>query len=108
MYSTVEDLLKFDNAISPTSYFRHNRIDDLPKKHLIMLLWIWYVDGYGIFNSKFVYRPGGTWFDLQWIHMLDNKKKYYRIQYRCNLYEMSEQLYLISTGKKNYYPKFKK
>jgi hypothetical protein len=35
MYSTVEDLLKFDNAISITSYFRkHNRIDDLPKKTL--------------------------------------------------------------------------
>jgi hypothetical protein len=87
MYSTVEDLLKFDNAISLTSYFRkHNRIDDLPKKTLDNVAFgFWYADGYGIFNSKFVYRPGGILGSTSnWIHMLDNKKSIIIQQYRCN------------------------
>jgi hypothetical protein len=86
------------------SYFRkHNRIDDLPKKTLDNVAFgFWYADGYGIFNSKFVYRPGGilgstsigsTCLTIKKVLSLFNTDA-------TNLYEMSEQLYLISTGQK--------
>jgi CubicO group peptidase (beta-lactamase class C family) len=114
MYSTVEDLLKFDNAIFNYKLLSKNTTELMisPKKTLDNVAFgFWYADGYGIFNSKFVYRPGGILGSTSnWIHMLDNKKSIivFSNTDATNLYEMSEQLYLISTGQKITIPNLKK
>ena len=63
----------------------------------------WFADGYGVFSTKFVYRPGGILgSNTNWIHTLDNNKSIivFSNTNATNLYEMSEQLYLISKGEK--------
>lgn len=107
MYSTVEDLLKFDSAI-----FSHKLLSKKTTEIMIapnkalgnVALGFWFADGYGVFNSKFVYRPGGILgSNANWIHTLDSNKSIivFSNTSATNLYEMSEQLYLISKGEKS-------
>ncbi len=106
MYSTVEDLLKFDTAIFNSKLLQ-------PKTTEIMLkinadlgnvaYGFWGSDGYGNFKEKFYYRPGGILGSTaNWIHTTKNKKAIIVMSNTnaTNLFEMSEKLYLASIGKK--------
>jgi teichoic acid D-alanine hydrolase len=102
MYSTAEDLLKFNNAIF------NNRLLN-PKSTALMLTFypdlgyvaygFWGSDGYGNFNEKFYYRPGGILgATANWIHTLQTGKTVIVLSNTnaCNLFELSEKLYLES------------
>lgn len=106
MYSTVEDLLKFDTAIFDSKLLQ-------PKTTGLMLKFypalgnvaygFWGSDGYGSFAEKFYYRPGGILGSTaNWIHTVKNKKTIIVMSNTdaTNLFELSEKLYLASIGKK--------
>jgi hypothetical protein len=64
---------------------------------------VWYADGYGTFSKPFIYRTGGILGSTSnWIHTLDDKKTIivFNNTNGTNLYELSEQLYLVSKGQK--------
>ena len=114
MYSTVEDLLKFDSAI-----FNHKLLSKKTTEIMIspnraldnVAFGFWFADDYGVFDSKFVYRPGGILgSNTNWIHTLDNNKCIivFSNTNATNLYEMSEQLYLVSKGEKSTIHELKK
>lgn len=115
MYSTVEDLLTFNNGI-----FNHRLLNESttnlmikPNKQLdgAALGGLWYSDGYGTFNKPFTYRTGGLLGSCSnWINSIDDKKTIivFNNTNGTNLYEFSEQLYLVSTGQKATIPLIKK
>lgn len=100
MYSTVEDLLKFDNGIF--TYQLLNRANTAlmitPNKQLNGVAFgVWYAGGYGTFSKPFIYRTGGILGSCaNWIHTIDDKKTIivFSNTNATNLYELSEQLYL--------------
>ena len=64
MYSTVEDLLKFDQGIFKYQLLKKKTVGLMltPHKKLDnVVLGFWAADAYGAFNSKFEYRPGGIY-----------------------------------------------
>jgi len=106
MYSTAEDLLKFDTAIFSNKILQ-------PKTTELMLKFypelgytaysMWGSDGYGNFAEKFYYRTGGILgSNSNWIHTIQNKKTIIVLSNTnaTNLFELSEKLYLASIGKK--------
>jgi len=107
MYSTVEDLLTFNNAI-----FNYRLLNEAttnlmlqPNTKLggVALGGLWYSEGYGTFNKPFIYRTGGLLGSCSnWIHSIEDKKTIivFNNTNGTNLYELSEQLYLVSTGQK--------
>jgi len=107
MYSTVEDLLKFNNGIFNYTLFNESttKLIIKPNEKLdnAALSGLWYSDGYGIFNKPFTYRTGGLLGSCSnWIHSIGDKKTIivFNNTNGTNLYEFSEQLYLVSTGQK--------
>ena len=106
MYSTIEDLFKFDSAIFNYTLLSKKTTEIMiaPNRALDNVAFgFWFADGYGVFSTKFVYRPGGILgSNTNWIHTLDNNKSIivFSNTNATNLYEMSEQLYLISKGEK--------
>ncbi len=115
MYSTVEDLLKFNNAIFDYSLFNEATTALMLKPNTKLdgaaLGGLWYSDGYGIMNKPFIYRTGGLLGSCSnWIHSIDDKKTIivFNNTDGTNLYEFSEQLYLVSTGQKATTPSIKK
>lgn len=107
MYSTVEDLFKFNNGIFNHSLLNESTTNLMlkPFKELdnAALGGLWYSDGYGTFNKPFTYRTGGLLGSCSnWIHSIDDKKTIivFNNTNGTNLYEFSEQLYLVSTGQK--------
>lgn len=115
MYSTVEDLLKFNNAIFDNSLFNEATSALMLKPNTKLdgaaLGGLWYSDGYGILNKPFIYRTGGLLGSCSnWIHSIDDKKTIivFNNTDGTNLYEFSEQLYLVSTGQKATTPSVKK
>ena len=109
MYSTVEDLLKFDTGIF--NYQLLNKANTAlmlaPNKQLNDVAFgVWYASGYGIFSKPFIYRTGGILGACSnWIHTIDDKKTIivFNNTNGTNLYGMSEQLYLVSNGGKPTY-----
>jgi CubicO group peptidase (beta-lactamase class C family) len=106
MYSTVEDLLKFDNGIFENKLLSKANTDlmILPNKQLNDVAFgVWYASGYGIFSKPFIYRTGGILgASSNWIHTIDDRKSIivFSNTNATNLYALSEQLYLVSTGQK--------
>ncbi len=106
MYSTIEDLLKFDIGIFKNKLLNKSTTELMirPNEKLGNVAYgVWYAGGYGTFNKPFIYRTGGILGACSnWIHTLDNKKSImlFNNTNGTNLYEMSEQLYLVSTGQK--------
>jgi teichoic acid D-alanine hydrolase len=106
MYSTVEDLLKFDHAIF--SYQLMNKTTSelmiAPNKKLGNVAFgVWYASGYGTFSKPFIYRTGGiSGACSNWIHTIEDGKSIivFNNTNGTNLYGMSEQLYLVATGQK--------
>jgi teichoic acid D-alanine hydrolase len=106
MYSTVEDLLKFDIGIFNNQLLNKSNTELLiaPNKKLNNVAFgVWYASGYGTFSKPFIYRTGGILGSCSnWIRTIDDKKSIivFNNTNGTNLYEMSEQFYLISTGQK--------
>jgi CubicO group peptidase (beta-lactamase class C family) len=101
MYSSVEDLFKFNNGIFNYSLLNeaNTKLMLKPNKQLdgAALGGLWYSDGYGILNKPFT-------------HSIDDKKTIivFNNTDGTNLYEFSEQLYLVSKGQKATIPLIKK
>jgi CubicO group peptidase (beta-lactamase class C family) len=106
MYSTVEDLLKFDQAI-----FNHQLLKAAITQLMLspnealggVAFGVWYAAGYGTFDKPFIYRTGGILGACSnWIHSIEDKKTIivFNNTNGTNLYELSEQLYLVSKGEK--------
>lgn len=114
MYSTVEDLLTFNNALFNNTLLNDSTTNLMlePNKKLDGVAFgFWYSDGYGTFNKPFIYRTGGLLGSCSnWIHSIDDKKTIivFNNTNGTNLYELSEQLYLVSTGQKATIPLVKK
>jgi teichoic acid D-alanine hydrolase len=113
MYSTVEDLLKFDNAI-----FNYKLLNVVNTKLMLspneklngVAFGVWYAGGYGTFNKPFIYRTGGILGSCSnWIHSLEDKVSIivFNNTNGTNLYELSEQLYLASKGQMPTIPQMK-
>ena len=104
MYSTVEDLLKFDFAIFNYKILNKTNSDLLiaPNKELDNVAFgVWYANGYGAFSKPFIYRTGGIEGSCSnWIHTIEDKKSIIVLNNTdgTNLYEMSENLYRVSKG----------
>lgn len=114
MYSTVEDLLKFETGIFDNVILNKQTTELMiaPNKKLNNVAFgVWYASGYGTFSKPFIYRTGGILGSCSnWIHTIDDKKSIivFNNTNGTNLYEMSEQLYLISIGQKTKIPKVEK
>ncbi len=115
MYSTVEDLLTFNNALLNNRLLNASTTNLLlqPNKQLdgATLGGLWYSDGYGTFNKPFIYRTGGLLGSCSnWIHSMEDKKTIivFNNVNGTNLYELSEQLYRVSTGQKPTIPSYEK
>jgi teichoic acid D-alanine hydrolase len=106
MFSTAEDLLRFDSGIFNYKLLNKATTELMiaPNKKLDNVAFgVWYANGYGIFSKPFIYRTGGILGACSnWIHTIDDNRSIivFNNTNQTNLYEMSEQLYLISTGQK--------
>lgn len=111
MFSTAEDLLKFDTAIFNYKVLDKSTTELMlsPNKTLNNVAFgVWYASGYGVFNSPFIYRTGGILGACSnWIHTFEDKKSIIVLNNTngTNLYEMSEQFYRVSTGQKTTFKK---
>ncbi len=106
MYSTVEDLLKFDNGIFSNKLLNKSTTELMlkPNRNLNNVAFgVWYAEGYGTFNKPFIYRTGGILGSCSnWIHTIDDNKTIivFNNTNGTNLYEMSEQLYSVKNKQK--------
>ncbi len=105
MYSTVEDLLKFDTAIFTNKLLKPQTTELMLKTYPNLgnvAYGFWGSDGFGNFAEKFYYRPGGILGSTaNWLHTVENKKTIIVMSNTdaTNLFELSEKLYLASLGK---------
>ncbi len=102
MYSTVEDMLKLNNAI-----FGNQILSESTTKKMLEInenlgytaYGFWGSNGWGNFNEKFYYRTGGILGSTSnWINTLNTNKTIIVMSNTnaTNLYEISEKLYLAS------------
>lgn len=114
MYSTVEDLLKFDVAIFNSKLLSKANSDLMikPNKALDNVAFgVWYASGYGTFNKPFIYRTGGIQGSCSnWIRTIEDKKTIivFNNTNGTNLYEMSENLYKVNKGEQPNIPEVNK
>jgi len=106
MYSTAEDLFRFSNGI-----FSYRLLNEANTQWMLrpneklggVAFGFWYAAGYGTFSKPFVYRTGGLLGACaNWIYTFEDQKTIIVLNNTngTNLYELSEQLYLVSTGQK--------
>ncbi len=78
MYSTVEDLLKFDQGIFTYKLLKKETVDLMLKPHPTLDnvgLGFWTANKYGALDTKFAYRPGGIYgASANWIHVIDSNR----------------------------------
>lgn len=105
LYATVEDLLKFDQAL-----FNNKRLSKASTEKLLAIhpelgytaYGLWGSTGWGNFSEPFYYRTGAILgSNANWIHTIESGKTIIVLSNTnaTNLYELSEQLYLLSIGK---------
>lgn len=107
MYSTIEDLLKFDNAIFGNKILSKKTVDLMltPYPELYGVAYgFWVTDNkYGTITSRTANRQGSIWgANTNWMHLIDINKTIiiFSNTNATNLGEMAEQLILVSTGQK--------
>ena len=106
MYSTAEDLLKFNTEIFEGQLLNKDMVKLMIKPNPKLnnaAFGVWYADGYGTFSKPFIYRTGGILGACSnWIYTLDDKRCIivFNNTNGTNLYEMSEQLYLVAKEQK--------
>lgn len=108
MYSTIEDLLKFDNCIFGNKILSKNTVDLMltPYPELYGVAYgFWVTDNkYGTITSRTANRQGSIWgANTNWVHLIDNNKTIivFSNTNATNLSELTEQLILVSTGQKS-------
>jgi hypothetical protein len=105
MYSTIEDLLKFDQGL-----FNYRLLsEEFTSKMLTVnqslgytAFGLWGSTGWGKINEPFFYRTGGILGSrANWIHTMDTKKTILVLSNNNinDLYKFSEELYLLSLEK---------
>lgn len=104
MFSTAEDLLKFNNGLFYHTLLSKKTTDSMltfyPNLGYVAY-GFWGSDGYGNFNEKFYYRPGGILgATANWMHMFNSDKTIIVLSNTnaTNLFELSEKLYLSEKG----------
>lgn len=107
MYSTIEDLLKFDNAIFGNKLLSKKTVDLMltPYPELYGVAYgFWVTDNkYGSITSRTANRQGSIWgANANWIRLIDKNKTIvvFSNTNATNLSELTEQLILVSTGQK--------
>lgn len=106
MYSTVEDLYKFDQGIFTYTILQKETVNLMLTPHPKLDnvgLGFWTAEKYGALNTKFAYRPGGIYgASVNWIHVIDSNRSIivFSNTNATNLFEMSEQLNAVATGQK--------
>lgn len=105
MYSTVEDLLKFDNAIFGNKILSNKTVDLMltPYPELYGVAYgFWVTDNqYGKLSSKTANRQGSIWgANANWTHLIDPNKAVIVLSNTnaTNLSEFTDQLLLVATG----------
>ena len=110
MYSTVEDLLKFDQGIFTYKLLKKETVDVMLTPHPALDnvgLGFWTSAKYGALNTMFAYRPGGIYgSSANWIHVIDSNRTIivFSNTNATNLFEMSQQLNAVVTKKKTNIP----
>lgn len=105
LYATVEDLLKFDQAL-----FNHKLLNEASTEKLLTIhpelgytaYGLWGSTGWGNFSEPFYYRTGAILgSNANWIHTMEKGKTIIVLSNTnaTNLFELSEKLYLLSIGK---------
>ena len=105
IYSTVEDLLKFDQGLFNTSLLSEKSTSKLLTVNQALgytSYGLWGSSGWGKINEPFYYRTGGILGSrANWIHTMDSKKTIIVLSNNNinDLYKLSEEFYLLSIGK---------
>lgn len=114
MYSTVEDLLKFDDAIFNYKLLKQKTVDLMltPYPELYGVAYgFWVTDNtFGNQTLKVANRQGSIWgANANWLHLIDQNKTFLVLSNTnaTNLQELTEQLVLQSTGQKVTIPETK-
>lgn len=105
LYSNVLDLLRFDNAL-----FNNKLLSKATTEKMLTInenlgysaYGLWGAGGWGNFQETFYYRTGGILgFNANWIHTMETGKSIIILSNSntTNLFELTEQLYLVSIGK---------
>jgi CubicO group peptidase (beta-lactamase class C family) len=115
MYSTVEDLLKFDNAIFTYKLLDKKTVDLMltPFPELYGVAFGFWVaeNKFGNISTKVANRQGSIWgANVNWLHLIDKNKTFIVISNTnaTNLQDLTEQLVLVGTGQKTTIPETKK
>ena len=110
MYSTAEDLLKFDQGIFTYKLLKKETLDLMLKPHPALDnvgLGFWTANKYGALNTKFAYRPGGIYgASANWIHVIDSNRAIIVLSNTnaTNLFGMSQDLNAVATNQKTNIP----
>ena len=102
MYSTINDLYVFSNALFGYRLLKKSSVDLMVKPNPDLQnvgYGFWFSNGFGAFGGDFVYRPGGILgATANWIHILDQKKTILILSNtnRANLFEISSLLAAVN------------
>ncbi|WP_430401216.1 serine hydrolase domain-containing protein [Flavobacterium sp.] len=105
LYATIEDLLKFDQALFNFKLLNKPSTERLLTIHPELgytAYGLWGSTGWGNFSEPFYYRTGAIMgSNANWIHTMEKEKTIIVLSNTnaTNLYELSEKLYLLSIGK---------
>ncbi len=103
MYSTAEDLLKFDQGIFTHQLLKKATVDLMLTPHPALGnvgLAFWIAEKYGPIKTKFAYRPGGIYgSSANWIHVIDSNRSIIVLSNTnaTDLFGMSQQLNAVAT-----------
>jgi CubicO group peptidase (beta-lactamase class C family) len=107
MYSTAEDLLKFDNALFNFKILNKKTVELMltPYPELYGVAYGFWVseNKFGNITSKVANRQGSIWgANANWLHLIDKNKTILIISNTnaTNLSELTDQLVLVSTNQK--------
>ncbi len=114
MYSSAEDLLKFDQGIFTNKLLKKETVDLMLQPHPTLDnvgLGFWTSNKYGALNTKFAYRPGGIYgASANWIHIIDSNRTIIVLSNTnaTNLFEMSQQANAVATKQQTNIPELSK
>ncbi len=107
MYSTAQDLLKFDNAIFTFKLLDKKTVELMltPYSELYGVAFGFWVteNKFGNITTKVANRQGSIWgANANWLHLIDKDKTFIVLSNTnaTNLQDLTEQLVLVSTGQK--------
>jgi CubicO group peptidase (beta-lactamase class C family) len=111
MYSTAEDLLKFDSGLFNFKILNKKTVELMltPNPELYGVAYGFWVseNNFGNLTTKVANRQGSIWgANANWLHLIDKNKTFLIISNTnaTNLSELTEQLVLVSTNQKSTIP----